>query len=127
LLQDNYECDNDSYVYTNDFSDSCESTGNFPFEIRGEEEVSKIVSYIQALKEDRVEDVEEFCNKFLKKENIDKPFYEGINSLQFVVLFGNISTIKKLIEMRASPDVRLEKLPLIHLSLSFASMYNCLF
>ena len=76
MLKDDYAIDNLSYPcsqsegsYSESFNSGHNFPSNFPFELRGDEEISKLIEYIQALKEDKVELVNEFCNQFLNENS----------------------------------------------------------
>ncbi len=45
----------------------------------------------------------------------------GIYPIQYAILFGNIKVIETLIANGASPEIRIEGIPFLHLSLSFSS------
>ncbi len=54
---------------------------------------------------------------------LSKESYEGILPLQYAILFGNIKVAEILLKHGASIYCRLEGMPLLHLSLSFASNF----
>ncbi len=69
-MKEHYSFDDKSFTntpseYTGDSQDSDNTNYNFPFDVKTEEEISILLSYIQALKEDNAVKVEEFCREYL--------------------------------------------------------------
>jgi ankyrin repeat protein len=62
-------------------------------------------------------------NVIIIKLVLNRKDMEGILPIQYAVLFGNNRLIEYFLSKEASTDIKLEGIPLLHLSLSFSSNY----
>ncbi len=115
LLED-YSIDNESMPESEDYYSVSPSDVN-----ESAERQQNYLQFIQAVKDDNVEFVQNFCNfKGENKELVNFKGPDGVYPIQYAILFGNIKMIETLFYFGAVFEMPLEGNPSLHLSLNFA-------
>ena len=113
---ENYSIDDQSLQDSDDFSSKPSVN------ISSISEDENILNFIQAVKDDNVVYVQDFCAANDDNKNlINKRCFDSFYPLQYAVLFGNINMIDTLINLGSILECNIEGVPILHLSLSFAS------
>lgn len=134
LLQDSYSIDNESIPDSNDaYNIGNKFAPGSSLSVASVDDLTHqrhqlLIDFIQAVKDDNTQFVKEICS--LSEENKNLLNLKGLDDfypIQYAVLFGNINMIDTLLELGAvanyntNNNLRLEGLPILHLSLSFAA------